>query len=70
MQAAATEFGIDDIRTKDQADSFHYPGRFFNDHAKRREPPTAALFPESTSGGYGPLLPRGNFHMPCEWVAA
>src|SRR2546430_17714448 len=28
MQAAAMHLGTDDIRTKDQADSFHYPGRF------------------------------------------
>src|SRR5437762_9881514 len=66
MQAAAMDLGTDDIRTKDQADSFHYPGRF---STVKRAAPMAALFARSRgSSGYGP--PRGSFHMPCECVAA
>ena len=68
MQAAATELGINDIRTKDKADSFHYSAPFSTTTRRRRGPPAAALFPESTDGGYGP--PRSSLHIPCECVAA
>ena len=70
MQAAVTELGMDDIRTKTSGIVSTIGADFSMTTPRRRGPLTAALFPESTSSGYGPLPPRGNFHMPCEWVAA
>src|SRR5437762_11629894 len=69
MQAAATKLGIDDIRTKDQADST-IPPHFQRPSLEAKRAATAALFPDSTSGCYGAGAPRGNCHMPFECVAA
>jgi hypothetical protein len=68
MQGAATKLGIDDIRTKGPSGQFSLSRPIFKEHAKAKRTATAALFLKSAGGAYSP--PRGNFHMPCEWVAA
>jgi hypothetical protein len=43
MQAAAMDFGIDAISTKDWVDTFRYPAPNFNDLAKMKRAAEAAL---------------------------